>query len=182
MINQYYETETGDRLQQEHLLMQFLIRMNNNDFLNYLISIQRMLTRYIMIGVENMDILEESVRFIDLLWCVNKLRAAEDQIHHKEFFNDAINNHVDLSPQMREWAELTLDQIKHNQPIERPEQFILCSFYWILNTHSKNLLFNTYNKVQWQQHHSYFVITSLLHPGINCQNFEIEISRNDILA
>lgn len=98
MINQHYEVDINEFQPDDHILTQFLVRMSNSDFLNYLISTQKMLTRYIIIGVDNMDVLEESVRFIDLLWRINRLKPQEHQIATKEFYNDAINNHVDLSP------------------------------------------------------------------------------------
>lgn len=63
-----------------------------------------MLDIYIITGDINMDMLEETVRFIDLLHRINKLRPIDEQIQPKEFHNDAINNHVDLGPQMLEWA------------------------------------------------------------------------------
>jgi len=37
-----------------------------------------MLTIYIVTGEISMEILEEMVRFIDLLWRVNKLRPVEE--------------------------------------------------------------------------------------------------------
>ena len=46
----------------------------------------------------NFELLEENVKLIDLLWRVNKMKPQSEQIHPKEFHNDAINNSVDLKP------------------------------------------------------------------------------------
>lgn len=89
----------------------------------------------------NLELLEETVKIIDLLWRANSFKPAADKLHAKEFHNDAINNSVDLKPSMIEWANITRHQVKAKQPIDRVEgKFRLCSYHWILNTHNKAVM------------------------------------------
>ena len=53
----------------------------------------------------NLDHLEETVKLLDLLYRVNKMKSPEEQILPKEFHNESINSAVDLRPQMAEWAK-----------------------------------------------------------------------------
>lgn len=70
-------------------------------------ALQSLLTINIITEEINFDLLEETVKIIDLLWRVNKLKPLEEQLHAKEFHNDAINNSVDLKPQMVQWGKQT---------------------------------------------------------------------------
>ncbi len=43
------------------------------------------------------DLFEETVKFLDKIYRANKLKS-EDQIEDKDFYNEAINNSIDLKP------------------------------------------------------------------------------------
>ena len=66
--------------------------------LAYLMCLQSLLTINIITEDINFELLEENVKLIDLLWRVKKMKPQSEQIHPKEFHNDAINNSVDLKP------------------------------------------------------------------------------------
>jgi hypothetical protein len=66
-----------------------------------------MITTQIVTEDINLDHLEETVKLLDLLYRVNKLKSLEEQILPKEFHNESINSAVDLRPQMAEWAKQT---------------------------------------------------------------------------
>lgn len=70
-------------------------------------SLQSLLTINIITEEINFDLLEETVKLIDLLWRINKLKPLEESLNAKEFHNDALNNSVDLKPQFVQWAKLT---------------------------------------------------------------------------
>jgi len=61
-------------------------------------SLQSLLTINIITEEINFDLLEETVKIIDLLWRVNQMKPISVRIQPKEFHNDAINNSVDLKP------------------------------------------------------------------------------------
>ena len=84
---------------------------------------------------------------------------------------------------MREWAEITRKQVQEKLPIERGDgAFTLCSYHWIMNTHNKMLLFHVYNALEQHQVQNSFLCIAFFNPGINLQHYELEISRDDILA
>lgn len=91
-LNRFYEIDDTTPLADDHVLTQFLMHMSTKSYLAYQMKMQQMLTIYIVTGEISMEILEEMVRFIDLLWRVNKLRPEEEQLQTKDFHNDAINN------------------------------------------------------------------------------------------
>lgn len=70
--------------------------MPKEQLYEYLVNLQSLLTIQIITGQSTLKRIEEGLKFIDLVWRVNKHHPAEDQIHPREFHNDAINNMVDL--------------------------------------------------------------------------------------
>lgn len=146
-------------------------------------ALQSLLTINIITEEINFDLLEETVKIIDLIWRVNKLKPLEEQMHAKEFHNDAINNSVDLKPQMVQWSKQTKGQVQAKQPIERGTgSFMLCSYHWILNTHNKAVMLQMYNKLDWQHHRDVFLLRAFWDNKINPENYELEIQREDILS
>jgi len=55
----------------------------------------------------DIDIIEENVKLLDLMYRTNELKPKDQQISNKEFHNDSINTAVDLKPQFAEWAMQT---------------------------------------------------------------------------
>ncbi len=102
-----FESLEADDNESYHVLYQFLISISKNQMLAYLMCLQSLLTINIITEEINFELLEENVKLIDLLWRVNKMKSKSEQIHPKEFHNDAINNSVDLKPQMFQWASQT---------------------------------------------------------------------------
>jgi phosphoribosylaminoimidazole carboxylase (NCAIR synthetase) len=84
--------------------MQFMVNMPKTQILEYLISLQSLLTINIIGEEIDLTLLEETIKIMDLLWRTNKLKPIHDRIHDKEFLNDSINNNVDLKESMKIWA------------------------------------------------------------------------------
>jgi hypothetical protein len=84
--------------------MHFMVNMPKTQILEYLISLQSLLTINIIGEEIDFNLLEETIKIMDLLWRTNKLKPIQEQIHDKEFHNDSINNNVDLKESMKEWA------------------------------------------------------------------------------
>lgn len=97
-----------------------------------------------------MPLLHQSVAFLDILnWINQDLLPKEDRIEVKEFHNDAVNNNLDLKPSMVDWAKFTKIQVRNNQKITHGNLFNLCSYHWILNPHTKSIMIQKFNKIEW---------------------------------
>lgn len=59
---------------------------------------------------------------------------------------------------------------------------MLCSYHWILNTHNKAVMLQMYNKLEWQILKDAFLLKSFFSQQLNLENYELEISREDILS
>jgi hypothetical protein len=60
-------------------------------------QLQSLITINIITGVAKMDMLVSSIKVLDILqWINSKLRGKKDRIEKKEFYNDAVNNNLDL--------------------------------------------------------------------------------------
>jgi hypothetical protein len=97
-INCMFEYLETDANESDHVVLQYLTSISKNQMLAYLMCLQSLLTINIITEDINFELLEENVKLIDLLWRVNKMKPQSEQIHPKEFHNDAINNSVDLKP------------------------------------------------------------------------------------
>ena len=102
VINSLFEYDTHDN---DNTLMQFMVNMPKTQILEYLISLQSLLTINIIGEEIDLTLLEETIKIMDLLWRTNKLKPIHEQIHDKEFLNDSINNNVDLKESMKIWAQ-----------------------------------------------------------------------------
>ena len=61
-------------------------------------QLQSLITINIITGVAKMEILVSSIKVLDILeWVNSKLRIGKEKIEKKEFFNDAVNNNLDLA-------------------------------------------------------------------------------------
>lgn len=55
-----------------------------------------------------MEMLMNSIKVLDILqWINSKLREKKERIEKKEFYNDAVNNNLDLDGQMIQWIKAT---------------------------------------------------------------------------
>lgn len=97
-INCMFEYLETDANESDHVVLQYLTSISKSQMLAYLMCLQSLLTINIITEDINFELLEENVKLIDLLWRVNKMKPQSEQIHPKEFHNDAINNSVDLKP------------------------------------------------------------------------------------
>lgn len=64
-------------------------------------QLQSLITINIITGVAKMDMLVNSIRVLDIFqWINSKLRDKKLRVEKKEFYNDAVNNNLDLDMQM----------------------------------------------------------------------------------
>lgn len=61
-------------------------------------QLQSLITINIITGVAKMEMLVSSIKVLDILeWVNSKLRIGKERIEKKEFYNDAVNNNLDLA-------------------------------------------------------------------------------------
>jgi len=143
ILNQMNEIFTYEK-KAKMILTQFLVNMNKEQFTQYLGFAQSILCYQIIQGDKgtqgeiDMELLEEVVRLMHWFHVANDLRA--EKLDPKDFHNNEINNSVDLTAQMQDWSDYVLEALSKDEPVEYPidEEFNLCAFNWILNTHSKS--------------------------------------------
>jgi hypothetical protein len=64
------------------------------------------MTLNILSPAPRLDFLKASVKVLDLIWWVNvSFLPPIDRIEKKEFFNDAVNNNIDLEASIQDWAK-----------------------------------------------------------------------------
>ena len=55
-----------------------------------------------------MEMLVNSIKVLDIFeWVNSSLRSREEKVEKKEFYNDAVNNNLDLDMQMMQWIKAT---------------------------------------------------------------------------
>ena len=161
--------------------IKFVEALTKEQLNEYVISLQSQLTINIITGQIQMKRLEEIIKLMDTFWRVNKSRSF-GQMSIKEFQNDAINNNIELKQMMVQWAKYTKQLVIKNQPItHKSDNFMLCSYHWVFNTHNKALMLQMYNRVEWSMFQDIFLMRSMYLPSMNPVNYTLEVSRDRIL-
>ena len=109
------ESSTGeDRreikdLQSHDLIVQFMAALPTPVLHQYVMQLQSLMTMNIVAGgVPNYELIVVCVRMLDIFFWINQtFRDPIDQIEKKEFHNDAVNNNINLSNIIKEWANRT---------------------------------------------------------------------------
>lgn len=76
---------------------------------------------------------------MDYYFIANSLREFGDRLELAEFYNDGVNNEIELKSHYSKWLEARTSDTE-----EVDKCFTLCSYPWILNTSSKSEL------LQWE--------------------------------
>lgn len=88
--------------------MQYLVGLWKEQLHEYVMQLQSLITINIITGVARMEMLMNSIKVLDILqWINSKLREKKERIEKKEFYNDAVNNNLDLDGQMIQWIKAT---------------------------------------------------------------------------
>ena len=78
---------------------------------------------------------------MDIFYQANQLKKVDERIADSDFYNDALNNEVDLRKQAEIFYREWLAAKKSNKPFNRFEFFTLYNYPWTLNAHRKAELF-----------------------------------------
>jgi hypothetical protein len=84
-----------DDLDKHDLIVQYLVSLNSEQLHEYVMQLQSLVTINIITGVAKMDLLVNCIKVLDVLQWVNQ-RLRDLKIEKKEFYNDAVNNNLDL--------------------------------------------------------------------------------------
>jgi hypothetical protein len=88
--------------------VQYLVGLWKEQLHEYVMQLQSLITINIITGVARMEMLMNSIKVLDILqWINSKLREKKERIEKKEFYNDAVNNNLDLDGQMIQWIKAT---------------------------------------------------------------------------
>lgn len=99
--------EVGD-LDKHDLTVQYLVALKQEQLHEYVMQLQSLITINIITGVAKMEMLVNSIKVLDILqWINSKLREKKEKVEKKEFYNDAVNNNLDLDMQMAQWIKAT---------------------------------------------------------------------------
>lgn len=95
-------------LEKHDLIVQYLVGLWKEQLHEYVMQLQSLITINIITGVARMEMLMNSIKVLDILqWINSKLREKKERIEKKEFYNDAVNNNLDLDGQMIQWIKAT---------------------------------------------------------------------------
>jgi hypothetical protein len=107
---------------------------------------QGIITISIISGMPNLDLIKASVKVMDILFWINStFRTVEDRIKRDEFYNDAINNNIELKSMMISWAKTAAIRLRNGKPKQEDPMFNLCDYTWILNLGNRCMLMSKYN-------------------------------------
>lgn len=153
-----------------------------------IIQLQSVLTQDIINGTINNALFIETVKLLDTLHWVNfTFKDASDQIQKKEFHNEAVNSNLELKPQMDQWANRTKVQVRNGVQITHANQFNPCSYHWLFTPHTKTIMLQRYNKMDWKFTADFFLMRAFWDPEMRkkrfagAKNFVLEVSRDNLL-
>jgi hypothetical protein len=107
---------------------------------------QGVITLSIISGMPKLPLIKAAVKVMDIIYWINQtFKSAEDRIAKDEFFNDAINNNIELRGMMVDWAKRAQIRMRNGGPKTESPIFNLCDFNWILNLGNRCALFSKYN-------------------------------------
>ena len=106
------------------------------------------MTLNIISGMPRLDRIKASVKVMDIIWFINYAFIAPDErIDKKEFFNDAINNNIELTPFVIDWAKRHSSATRHNKEVTPAAAFNMCDYQWILDLKHRALMLRQYNRL-----------------------------------
>jgi hypothetical protein len=115
--------------------------MKKDMMLSTIQKFQSYLCIVIMEKIFDQKMMQMVIQVMDIFYQANASKATADRIPDSEFYNDALNNEVDLKKQAaifyNEWKKTK----NANQVFDRHSFFTLYNYPWTLNAHRKAELF-----------------------------------------
>lgn len=108
---------------------------------NTILKFQSYISIVIIEKIINQQMMQYVIQVMDIFYNANLAKPAAQRVAPAEFYNDALNNEVDLRKQAeifyREWSAAK----RHNKTFDRHSFFTLYNYPWTLNAYRKAELF-----------------------------------------
>ena len=91
------------------------------------------------------DVIQCCIQVFDIFYTANQLRPKKYKINTEEFYNDALNNDVDLKRQ----AQIFYKEFNAQKDgeFDKHASFTLFNYGWILNPYRKSELFSLIQQI-----------------------------------
>lgn len=102
---------------------------------------QLYITIVIMEKIFKQDVMQQVIEVMDIFYQANYRKPKDDKLADSDFYNDALNNDVDLSKQASIFYQEWNSAKKHHRDFDRHSFFTLYNYPWTLNAYRKAELF-----------------------------------------
>lgn len=99
-----------------------------------------------MAGVYTTGTIMNCIKIIDIFNDANNKKEIKEKVDYREFYNDGINQDVNLKEHIIIWIREKEQSKKYKTKIDKDKVFSLCFYPWILNAASKQELLRIDNK------------------------------------
>lgn len=195
MFNNCYDfLRRNEDLESECLAIDMAVACMNKEMMtNTVLKFQSYISIVIMEKIFEQEVMQRVIQVMDILYQANQLKEPADRINDSEFYNDALNNEVDLRKQAeifyREWMAAK----NAGKVFNRFDTFTLYNYPWTLNAHRKAELFRiisdhsraqNINDALLQNLNSFFTNVSpnqMINQIIGDAHLTLKIDRNNLL-
>lgn len=164
-------------------LVHWLYKIPKENFYEIITTVQH----YITLNIYHYFVVDDSIMyatmFLSLLNDSNELHHNDSlKIDYKEFYNDAVNNIVDLKSDVLRWNELKRRLNLSNSQIPVTfENFTFINYPFILDANSKSLILSVSSKIEQQQIVTGSIVSSLFSGGQINPYLIIKVDRNNLI-
>lgn len=118
--------------------------------------------------------LHSLLKLVDLLW---KSNNRQERTSYKSFYNDSINNKINIQDEYRKWKLPSMEKRRH--PLGN--KLSLLDYPWIVNCGNKTKFLQQENYETIEHEFNQFLIISLLSGGIISPYLQLEINRERVI-
>jgi hypothetical protein len=106
------------------------------------------MTNNVVSGSPRLDLTKGCVKVIDIIYWVNKTyKPLESKIEVKEFFNDAINENINLDPHLIHWARNAHMRMRNDAKLPGSRTFCLHDYQWLMPLKEKSRMITKYHSL-----------------------------------
>jgi len=173
---------TGKLRQSSDVFEAFIAEtFSQNELLRIVSIINSNITISITSGMFQPEKVEKAVKILDFFNLANDRRPHKQRVAYKEFYNDAINNEVNLQSHLKAWIDYREKCRVQRKPYDRHEIFTLCNYPWILDAANKAEMIKLHNKVSHAQQQQINLANLLMMPAENALFLFLEVRREFLL-
>lgn len=140
------EERKDGEMQENEEITTFPVRLlkactTKDNISNLLQKFQLYITIVIMEKIFKQDVMQAVIEVMDLVYQANQQKPKGDRLPDSEFYNDALNNDVDLRKQASIFYQEWTNAKKDGREFDRHSFFTLYNYPWTLNAYRKAELF-----------------------------------------